>query len=201
MKVINIYLAGVGGQGIGLLTEILMRAADHGGMKVKGVDTHGLAQRGGIVVSQLRLGEGAFSPLIGEGEADIVVALERHEALRAMNGFLRDGGTLIYYNALWQPLEVRLNEAEEVTEAMISQECKKRGIKEIRIFKEDLKDARRQNIVLLANIDKHHLVPNVKTEHYMLAMEDLMEGYMLESNRKLFEAERTSDGPDRIHES
>ncbi|MCU0237509.1 MAG: 2-oxoacid:acceptor oxidoreductase family protein, partial [Acidobacteria bacterium] len=47
----DIFVIGVGGQGIGLLSETLVRAADHAGMPVKGVDTHGLAQRGGIVAS------------------------------------------------------------------------------------------------------------------------------------------------------
>ena len=61
MKAFNIYLTGVGGQGIGLISEIIMRAADHGGHPVKSVDTHGLAQRGGIVVSQIRIGETVFS--------------------------------------------------------------------------------------------------------------------------------------------
>lgn len=189
MKRNNIYLAGVGGQGIGLLTEIVMRAADHAGLKVKGVDTHGLAQRGGIVVSQLRFGENVYSPLIPRGQADIVIALERHEALRSMNGFLKDGGTIIYYNAVWQPLEVRLNEAPEVSEETVSQECLKRNIREIKVFKEDLRDARMQNIVLLAHIDKHGLIPEIRTEHYIQAMEDLMRGDMLENNMKLFEEE------------
>ena len=57
MNAFNVYMTGVGGQGIGLLSEILLRAADHAGHTVKGVDTHGLAQRGGIVVSSLRFGE------------------------------------------------------------------------------------------------------------------------------------------------
>ena len=189
MKVNNIYLAGVGGQGIGLLTEIVVRAADHAGLKVKAVDTYGLAQRGGIVVSQVRFGENVYSPLIPQGQADIVIALERHEALRAMNDFLKDGGTIIYYNAVWQPLEVRLNEAEEVSEETISQECLKRNIREIKVFKEDLKDARMQNIVLLAHINKHRLIPEIRTEHYIQAMEDLMRGEMLEKNMKLFDEE------------
>ena len=193
MEVNNIYLAGVGGQGIGLLTETLMRAADHAGLKVKGVDTHGLAQRGGVVISQLRFGDTVHSPLIPEGDADMVVALERHEALRALNTFLKDGGTVIYYNTIWQPLEVRLNAAEEVSEAVISEECRKRKIKEIKVFKENLKDTRMQNIVLLAAIDKHRLIPDIKTEHYIQAMEDLMEGRMLENNMKVFQEERATN--------
>jgi Pyruvate/2-oxoacid:ferredoxin oxidoreductase gamma subunit len=108
MKRFSIYLCGVGGQGIGLLSEVLLRAADHAGLAVKAVDTHGLAQRGGIVVSQIRIGDTVHSPLICEQQADLVVSLERHEALRAVTRYVRDGGTLIYYNTVWQPLGVRL---------------------------------------------------------------------------------------------
>ena len=190
MKAFNIYLAGVGGQGIGLLSEILLRGADHAGLKVKGVDTHGLAQRGGVVVSQIRLGSRVYSPLIFQNEADLVVALECHEALRSTNAALKDGGTLIYYNTAWQPLEVRLNLAEPVSGALISKQCQKRNIREISVFKADLKDARMQNIVLLANIDKYSLIPGVKKEHYLQAMEDLLQGRLLEINIELFEKER-----------
>jgi len=193
MKVKNIYIAGVGGQGVGLLAETLMRAADHAGLKIKAVDTHGLAQRGGSVISQLRIGENIYSPLIREGEADIVVALERHEALRGLNDFLRDGGTIIYYNTILQPLEVRLNLAGEISEETISGECKNRNIREIRLFKEDLEDIRMQNMVLLANINKHHLVPEISTHHFVMAMEDLMEGKTLENNLTLFQRESSDN--------
>jgi indolepyruvate ferredoxin oxidoreductase beta subunit len=192
MDTMNIYLTGVGGQGIGLLSEVVMRAADHAGLDVKGVDTHGLAQRGGVVVSQIRAGRNVYSPLIQAGEADLVVALERHEALRVLTGYLRDGGVLIYYNAVWQPLEVRLGEAEEVPERVITEECERRGVREIRVFREDLKEARMQNMVLLAHMDREGLIPQVKTEHYRKAMEDLMAGAMLEKNMALFDEIRNS---------
>ena len=189
MNAFNIYLAGVGGQGIGLLSEILLRGADHAGLKVKAVDTHGLAQRGGIVVSSLRFGERVYSPLILEKEADLVVALERHEALRGAQTALKDGGSLIYYNTVWQPLDVRLNRNEQISEEMITRQCEKGGIREIKVFKDDLQDARMQNVIVLAHIEKHELIPNVKTEHYLKAMDDLMQASMLEANIKLFEEE------------
>ena len=186
MKRFNIYLTGVGGQGIGLISEILLRAADHAGLNVKSVDTHGLAQRGGIVVSQIRIGKTIYTPLIPAGESDLVVALERHEALRGMNIALKDGGILIYYNTVWQPLDVRLKNADEVTEDMISHECQKRDIKEIRVFEPKLKDIRMQNVVVLAEIDRMNLVPGITHENYKEAMMDLMEGKKLEDNLKLF---------------
>ena len=79
----DIYMTGVGGQGIGLLAEALARAVDRAGLSVRGCDTHGLAQRGGIVSSHLRIGASAHSPLVSPGRADLVIALEgqtcRHE--------------------------------------------------------------------------------------------------------------------------
>ena len=190
MKAFNIYLAGVGGQGIGLLSEVLLRAVDYAGYPVKGVDTHGLAQRGGIVVSHLRFGEKIYSPLIPEKEADVVVGLERHEALRGMKTYLKDGGSLVYYNTVWQPVEVRINIAEEVSEATISEQCRKRGIREIKVFKSDLDDARMQNVVVLAAIESHKIIPGIETDHFRQAMDDLMAGTILEKNLRLFDQER-----------
>ena len=192
MDVFNIYLAGVGGQGIGLLSEIILRAGDHAGLPVKGVDTHGLAQRGGIVQSQIRMGRDVYSPLIMEGQADLVVALERHEALRAMNLISKDNGTLIYYNTVWQPLDVRLGRSGEISEEMIVQEGKLRGITVFKVFDPQLIDARMQNIAILAVIVKNRLVPGVGLENYRLAMEDLMAGSMLEKNMALFESKVTA---------
>lgn len=182
----NIYITGVGGQGIGLLAEVLIRAADHAGLPVKGVDTHGLAQRGGIVVSHLRVGGDIFSPLIPEGEADLAVALERHEALRALNGFVRDGGTLVWYDTVWQPLEVRIGAAPEVARDTIENECARRTVRNIRVRVDDLPDVRMQNIALLAAVCGNEIIPGIRREHYEQAMSDLMDGKMLKKNRDLF---------------
>lgn len=191
MENFDIHIIGVGGQGIGLLSEILLRAADDAGFTVKAVDTHGLAQRGGIVISRLRLGERAHSPLIARNRADLAIALERHEALRAINTALRDGGTLVYYDAVWQPLPVRLKEGREVSEKTIEKASEQRGIALQRIFRPNLADSRMQNIVLLAHVCKHALIPGMEKGNYRRAMEDLMTGPMLEENVSLFEAELT----------
>ncbi len=189
MEVFNIYMTGVGGQGIGLLSEVLLRAADHAGLRVKSVDTHGLAQRGGIVVSQLRIGPAAHSPLIAAHEADLVVALERHEALRAAATALKPGGTLIYYDTVWQPLQVRLKEADETTGEAVEQMCAERKARLIRVHRPDLDDARMQNVVILGNIRKHSLIANLTKNHFQQAMTDLMAGDLLEKNLALFELE------------
>ncbi|GAG76749.1 unnamed protein product, partial [marine sediment metagenome] len=107
MKPMNIYLTGVGGQGIGLLSDVLALACVRAGYRVRGCDTHGLAQRGGTVVSHLRIGDSLFGPRVPPGQADLVVGLERLEALRAARAMLKSGGRLLYYDAVYQPIHVR----------------------------------------------------------------------------------------------
>jgi indolepyruvate ferredoxin oxidoreductase beta subunit len=187
MQCFNIYLTGVGGQGIGLLSEVILRAVDHAGHAVKAVDTHGLAQRGGIVVSQIRLGTGVHTPLIAPGTSDLALALERHEALRAAAFQLRQGGTLLWYDAVWQPLGVRLGQHPAVEQADVQDFCAARGIRAQRVAIEDLGDARMQNMALLGHLAHMEIVPAVTVAHYRQAMEDLMSGAMLEQNLALFD--------------
>ncbi len=187
MKPFNVFLIGVGGQGIGLLSEITLRAADYAGHRVKAVDTHGLAQRGGVVVSNLRMGDAVFSPLIPQGEADLVLALERHEALRGLKIAARDGGTLVYYDTVWQPLDVRLGSVAETRAADIHRVCQARHIKDHRVCHPALEDIRMQNIVVLSVIHKKGLIPGIQEMHYKKAMVDLLQGVVLKQNLKLFE--------------
>lgn len=187
MQPFNIYLSGVGGQGIGLLCEILLRAADYAGYTAKAVDTHGLAQRGGIVVSHIRLGTDVPTPLISERQADLVVGLERHEALRGVQTMLQDGGMLVYYDTVLQPLGVRLGTEAATSTADLERACVLRGITVHRVEPTELADPRMQNIVLLARIDRLQLVPGVATEHIQQAMDDLLAGPMLAANRTLFQ--------------
>lgn len=186
MSTFNIYLIGVGGQGIGLLSEILLRAVDHAGQAAVAVDTHGLAQRGGIVVSRIRVGQATGTPLIPAHQADLVVALERHEALRALSAVSSPGSTLVYYDTVWQPLTVRTGEAIEVSRAALETACRERKVRLVRVHDPDLADARQQNMRVLQTIHKGGMVAGVKKEDYLAAMEDLMTGNMLASNRKLF---------------
>jgi indolepyruvate ferredoxin oxidoreductase, beta subunit len=187
MDSFNIYLAGVGGQGIGLLSEMILRSADHAGFRVKGVDTHGLAQRGGKVVSQIRMGCDVFTPLIPARQADLVVALERHEALRALVQYARAGGILIYYNTVWQPLAVRLGESSQVSVADIQTQCRQSRVGHHQVCEADLEDKRMQNTAVLGHIARRGLIPGISRRHYLSSMEDLMTGEMLARNRALFE--------------
>ena len=106
----TVYLIGVGGQGIGLLSEILLRAVDHSGQAAVAVDTHGLAQRGGIVVSTVVLGN-LKSPLISPGEADIVLGFEALEAFRALDR-CHARSLVIANTAILAPYPVAIGQAQ-----------------------------------------------------------------------------------------
>ena len=90
MKPINFVIGGLGGQGILFMTKILAKTALHKGFKVMGAETHGMAQRGGSVVSHLRLGD-VKSSLVKEGAADFLLALEENEAYRNLPFLAKQG--------------------------------------------------------------------------------------------------------------
>ncbi|MDN5366584.1 MAG: indolepyruvate ferredoxin oxidoreductase, beta subunit [Thermacetogenium sp.] len=90
----RIMFAGVGGQGIILATRVLAEGLIAAGYDVKSSEVHGMAQRGGSVVTQLSFGTKVYSPLVGAGAVDILVSMERLEALRYVH-FLKRNGTLL----------------------------------------------------------------------------------------------------------
>jgi len=92
METVNMILCGLGGQGILFVTKVLARAAVDKGFHVIGAETHGMAQRGGSVVSHLRIGSGQSS-LVRAGEAHILLALEENEGYRNLS-FLAPGSTM-----------------------------------------------------------------------------------------------------------
>ena len=94
-KVTNITFVGVGGQGILLTSEILARAAALSGLSVKKSEIHGMSQRGGSVSSQVRFGEAVYSPIIPDGESDVLVAFEKLEAIRCFNLLRPDGRAIV----------------------------------------------------------------------------------------------------------
>ena len=90
----NIILCGVGGQGTILASKLLSAAAMDKGLPIKAAETIGMAQRGGSVVSHVRIGEGASSPLIAHGTANLIIAFEPAEAVRQL-AYLQKGGTVV----------------------------------------------------------------------------------------------------------
>ncbi|MBR5741910.1 MAG: 2-oxoacid:acceptor oxidoreductase family protein, partial [Firmicutes bacterium] len=90
-EVKNILLVGVGGQGTILASKILSNGLIQAGYDVKMSEIHGMSQRGGNVSTQVRYGEKVWSPIIGEGDADVIVAFEKMEALRWLGYLKKDG--------------------------------------------------------------------------------------------------------------
>ncbi len=91
---INIYLAGVGGQGLVLVNRLLARAAVLSGLDAKSTDTHGLAMRGGAIMGTLRIGEEVGTSIFPQGAGDLLLGLEALEAFRHVH-MLRRGGTVV----------------------------------------------------------------------------------------------------------
>ena len=107
MKNMGLLVTGVGGQGIILASDIIGEAAMLEGYDVKKTDTLGMAQRGGSVVSHIRIGQKVYSPLIPEGEVDLLLAFEKLEAVRWSN-YLRSGATVVINQYAQPPLSVNL---------------------------------------------------------------------------------------------
>ena len=113
-KTINIRLAGVGGQGILAASGVLCDALLASGYDVKKSEVHGMAQRGGTVNSDVRFGRKVYSPIIPQGEADILLAFEQMEALRYLPS-LKSGGTVIVNEQRILPSAVASGKAEYPT--------------------------------------------------------------------------------------
>ena len=93
-EVKSILMVGVGGQGTILAGKILSMGLMAAGYDVKMSEVHGMAQRGGSVTNQVRFGEKVYSPIIGKGQADILVAFEMMEAMRWLE-YLKPGGKVV----------------------------------------------------------------------------------------------------------
>lgn len=105
MANINFLLAGVGGQGTILASDVLVNLGLAAGFDAKQAEVHGMSQRGGSVTSHVRWGEQVFSPLIGAGEVDVFVAFEKAEALRSVNLLRRNALALVNMEAI-EPVTV-----------------------------------------------------------------------------------------------
>lgn len=183
----DIYIAGVGGQGLGLLSQALLRAVDHSGQPVLGVDTHGLAQRGGAVVSRVRCGGNAYSPLTLRHGCDLVLGMEIHEALRGLDTAMAKGGTLVYLNQSWQPLPVRLGNCGETAAEDVEAACKQMDVRSIGMTIDAITDPRMQNMALLGFVAGMQLIPGVPVQAYKTALADLLTDPLLTRNLALFD--------------
>jgi indolepyruvate ferredoxin oxidoreductase beta subunit len=116
---INCLLTGVGGQGTVLASKLIAQCAINEGLNAKTAETIGMAQRGGSVVSHVRIGEDIHSPLIPLGAADIIIGFEPGEAVRSLP-YLKKGGTVIVCGKAIKPTTDSLSETSYSGEDMLA---------------------------------------------------------------------------------
>ena len=103
----NIMLAGVGGQGTVLASKLIAQSAMNRGQNARTAETIGMAQRGGCVVSHVRIGEELHSPMIPQGSADLLIGFEPAEAVRCLP-YLKKGGTVVVSSKAIKPVTASL---------------------------------------------------------------------------------------------
>lgn len=151
----NIVICGVGGQGIILASDVLCQAAFLEGFDVKKSEVHGMAQRGGSVITHVRFGKKIYSPLIEEGTSDFVLAFEKLEALRYLN-YLKGSGRIIVDNREISPMSVLVGQADYP--ANIDRELEKSGktdFVDATTVALELGNIRVVNIILLGVLSKY----------------------------------------------
>jgi len=147
-SVLSVLLAGVGGQGILLISKVLSEAAMLDGLDVKVSEVHGMAQRGGSVVGGVRIGKRVYSPVAGK--ADFIMSLEKLEALRYINKLKKDG-FIILSDAEIYPISVYsgdISYPEDIISDIESITFNYIVVKALEIAKR-LNEVRAANIILL----------------------------------------------------
>ncbi|MDH7602489.1 MAG: indolepyruvate oxidoreductase subunit beta [Armatimonadota bacterium] len=187
--IVNISLVGVGGQGILLASDILCRVALLAGKDVKKSEVHGMAQRGGSVMSQVRIGEKVYSPLIATGKTHILVSFEKLEALRYAHLLTPDGTALVNDQEI-KPITVSSGQADWPNDLNERLREATRNLKLIPALDiaQQLGDARVVNLVMLGAL-------SLQMDHdetlWREAITSLVKPRFLELNLKAFEAGRT----------
>ena len=184
----NVLVAGVGGQGVILASDIMSEVFMEAGYDVKKSEIHGMAMRGGIVTSHFRFGKKVYSPLIKEGEVDILFAFEQLEGLRWIN-HLRPKGKIIMNDNKVNPPVVNLGDMEypkgipETFKAKFKDFYLVKGT-EIAL---QMGDARAANVVLLGAMSKFF---EIKEDLWLKTILGVLPPKVHDLNRKAFAAGR-----------
>jgi len=188
MKEFNIVLAGVGGQGILLAAEVLGTAAVKEGLNVRVSELHGMAQRGGAVVSNVRIGEKVLAPTVLEGQADVLLGFEPLETLRNLK-FASEKTIIIMSDERIPPTELaakmmKYPSMEEIVEK-IHRFTKNVTVVEAAKLAKEAGNILAQNIVLIGALAAMERMP-VKSESVMEALLELVPAKHVEINVRAF---------------
>ena len=179
----NIMIVGVGGQGTLLTSRILGGITLDAGYDVKLSEVHGMAQRGGSVVTFVRYGEEVAEPIVEEGQADVLIAFERLEALRYAH-FLKPDGALVVNDWRIDPMPVVIG-AAEYPENILEDLGKKHKIYAVNATEEAKKlgNSRTFNLVVLGVAAQHM---NFTKEQWYEVIEKTVPPKTIDINKKAF---------------
>ena len=185
METKNIMIVGVGGQGTLLTSRVLGAVILDGGFEVKLSEVHGMAQRGGSVVTFVRYGDEVFEPIVEEGCADVLIAFERLEALRYAH-YLKKDGVIIINDQRMDPMPVVMG-AAKYPENIIEGLSKDHKVISVDALSEAKKLGNAQvfNVVILGVAAKHM---DFSTDQWMAAIEKIVKPKFIDINKKAFEA-------------
>lgn len=180
----NIMIVGVGGQGTLLTSRILGRLATRAGYDVKLSEVHGMAQRGGSVVTFVRFGGKVAEPIVEEGQGDVLIAFERLEALRYLH-FLKKDGVVVVNDLRIDPITVvtgaaaypdniipKLKQARRTIAVNATEEAKKLGM------------PKAFNIIVLGAAARHM---DFAKDDWLRVIEATVPPKTVEINKKAFE--------------
>ena len=190
-QVFNVSLVGVGGQGILLTSDILALAAMHAGLDVKKSEIHGMSQRGGSVISQVRFGTRVFSPIVPDGASDILVSFERTEALRYVH-LARPGAKILVNDMERIPVTVSSGlqpPARDLAQRLAAYP----GLMLVDANPLAIQagNLRAANVVVMGALSK--LVP-FDEEHWQAAMRERIPANLLDVNLRAFDLGRAAAG-------
>ncbi len=195
---LNVFICGVGGQGLVLLTRVIGDACAKSGKKIITGEMYGLSQRSGAVSVHMRIGDDAFSPLIPVGQADIMIALEAIEALRYIEYLKKDGIILINKRIMHPPIETSkiIDSKNKIEYFGLDQVIAKLKtwtsnialIDALKLAKES-GNARTENTVFLGSLSALQVFP-VEEKHIKQSIIDAVPKKTVEVNLKAFELGR-----------
>lgn len=183
-KDFKILIAGVGGQGVVTLTQIIAEAAFIEGKDVRTSELHGLSQRGGSVETHIIFGKKVYSPLVDNAKADLILGQEMTEALRKI--YYANSKTVFLVNKHLIAYEGSLKEEEIIKNLNILAKGKKYFVEASNVCKKELGLEVLSGVYLLGFAAYNELMP-LKPESFLKAIENLMPAKYLESNKKAFE--------------
>jgi indolepyruvate ferredoxin oxidoreductase beta subunit len=181
----NIMIVGVGGQGTLLTSRILGGLTIHAGYDVKLSEVHGMAQRGGSVVTFVRYGEKVNEPIVEEGQADVLIAFERLEALRYAH-FLKKDGAIVVNDQRIDPMPVVIG-AAKYPDQIIEELSKNYRVYTVDAMEEAKKigNSKVFNVIVLGIAAQHM---DFSKEDWLTVIEKTVPAKTVEINKKAFEA-------------